>query len=102
MKPSERISELAEQDGTQVDGFLVSTVQLEHVIAFLDEQLASGGMIENGEARMQTDDAFCMVVKMLEHAAVEHGFTPAELKQAAFTAAIRVEMRATKAQRGRL
>lgn len=44
--------------------------------------------------RYLTDPAFHAVVKMLERAAIEHGFTPGELKQMAFKAALNIEMRA--------
>lgn len=43
--------------------------------------------------RYLTDPAFHAVVKMLERAAIEHGFTPGELKQMAFKAALNIEER---------
>lgn len=43
--------------------------------------------------RYHTDPAFRAVVKLLERAAIEHGFTPGELKQMAFKAALNIEER---------
>lgn len=48
---------------------------------------------QDTDHRYQTDPAFRAVVKMLEQAAIEHGFTPGELKQMAFKAALNIEER---------
>lgn len=48
------------------------------------------------ESRYLHDPEFHVAVKMLEAAAERHGFTPGELKQIAFKAALNLEMRATK------
>lgn len=44
------------------------------------------------EERFAKDPAFHAAVTLLERLAREHGFTPGELKQIAFAAALRVEM----------
>lgn len=45
------------------------------------------------ESRYLNDAAFHAAVRMLESAAERHGFTPGELKQIAFKAALNLEMR---------
>ncbi len=45
------------------------------------------------DERYRNDPAFHAAVTMLEVAATEHGFTPGELKQIAFKAALNLEMR---------
>ena len=45
------------------------------------------------DLRMLNDPAFHAVVDYLMHVAREHGFTPGELKQMAFRAALELEMR---------
>ncbi len=51
------------------------------------------GVYRDTEDRMRNDAAFHALVMHLAHVAAEHGFTPGELKQAAFAAAVYVEMR---------
>ncbi len=46
------------------------------------------------DERYRNDPAFHAAVTSLEVAAAEHGFTPGELKQIAFKAALNLEMRA--------
>lgn len=44
------------------------------------------------EERMRHDVEFASMVNMLTHAAMKNGWTPGELKQLAFAAALRAEM----------
>ena len=44
------------------------------------------------DERYRSDPAFRMLVDFIENAGRQHGFTPGELKQAAFCAAVRIEM----------
>ncbi len=53
----------------------------------------SDNVYRDSEYRMNHDPSFHAVVKFLVRAAEEHGFTPGELKQMAFQAALEVEMR---------
>ncbi len=50
------------------------------------------GVYRDTDDRMRNDAAFRALVRHLAHAAAEHGFTPGELKQAAFAASVYVEM----------
>jgi hypothetical protein len=49
------------------------------------------------DERYRNDPAFHTAVDWLQHMAREHGFTPGELKQIAFKAALELEMRSVRA-----
>jgi hypothetical protein len=53
-------------------------------------------MMSEAERRYLEDPAFHAAVTMLQRMAEEHGFTPWELKQIAFMAALMVELYARK------
>lgn len=48
---------------------------------------------DDTDRRYYNDPAFHAAVRLLEKLAEEHGFTPGELKQIAFKAALNLEMR---------
>ena len=50
----------------------------------------------DSEQRYRHDPEFHALVDVLLHAALEHGFTPGELKQAAFLAALKAEQYAAR------
>ncbi len=54
-------------------------------------------MYTDTERRMFHDAEFRTVVETLAQVAEKHGYTPGELKQIAFAAALMVELRAPKA-----
>jgi hypothetical protein len=54
--------------------------------------VADGLFYGDSEQRYRNDPAFHAGVAFLERLAKEHGFTPGELKQMAFYAALRVEL----------
>lgn len=69
--------------------------------AAMTEEPRAVPMFDECAARWRNDAHFANAVEMMTHAALVHGFTPYELKQIAFMAAMNVEMRATKKWRFR-
>ena len=58
-----------------------------------DGHLMNRGWYRDTDERMARDPAFHAAVTLLMKLALEHEFTPGELKQIAFCAALEIEMR---------
>ncbi len=58
-----------------------------------DAYLMNRGWYRDTDERMAKDPAFRSAVDMLMRLALQHEFTPGELKQIAFCAALEIEMR---------
>ncbi len=101
MKPSEVIKEEARHlledvlpPGASIDPATRAEALSRATIGYLDQEAGHRESIyRDTESRYLNDAAFHAAVKMLEAAAERHGFTPGELKQVAFKAALNLEMR---------
>lgn len=112
MKPSEAImGGAAEGQAEILEKYHGRNMQLESLLAHLDAEymrrsywearverrlgvaLNSPNFYRDADRRYREDSTFHAVVSVIESMALEHGYTPWELKQAAFKAALNIEER---------
>ena len=102
MKPSDRIIAEAEHmlsvvlpPGSQHDPATRAEALARATLSHIDREAESAPSVyRDTETRYLNDPSFRAAVKSLEAMAREHGFTPGELKQIAFKAALNIEMSA--------